>query len=742
MKFAPLKALPPVPAGDRHEFFDRLAAHANDQSIAAISKIEDMFRKFPALDLVAYCALYFVSEIEGRDREAEGRMDCPPNTMEILQALSLVSPEAPRRGPIPPAIAQALKSVVTVVNEATSIALLPPGRIENDRGKEFLQMQVRSHTAVVRNWSYRHLMERTTLDLAALVDEGFLAEFRLAGTSLMTGLLALTTKLDSRMTAHCELVSSFYRQTGAKELLEAFNRAFPAHAMTTGMAEVALRSVGKDVDEFRGYLTCCSDLALRESLTFELSDALSLFSTTDRVAVETILDRWSFGFGELANVNRDHLFLGNPVPARPLVKVRQGAYFSSVAGLFPHYARGLFEELVGTAATLKESYEQRRSQYLEDCTERLWRKVAPTARVLRNVYWEDSTGTTFETDLVVQLDRVLVVVECKSGRVTPVARRGELGRLKGHLGELIENSAVQAGRLIHRLRTDGRPLQVRHNNGIEGVIEPGSFDLMLPIGVLLDQLGSISSSPKRLLDADIVTAPEVVQSLFITVTDLEVIVDLLRDEAELIHYILRRLCLQRTLTYHADEMDLLAWYLGQGLQFRSTQLEIFWAISGKSKEIDPYVIGTSRGVAVAKPSRSHTKLWDHLLKSVRDARAETWILDSCALLSVPFAIQKDLEDWVARARARLLRPGRAKHCEWKGIAIDSLPPVYVALCVHAQHDPDVVDRETEELWARPEFLGARICVLVSIDATAPSPQFRRVRARLDVADVDSAYTSS
>ena len=57
----------------------------------------------------------------------------------------------------------------------------------------------------------------------------------------------------------------------------------------------------------------------------------------------------------------------------------------------------------------------------------------------------------YETDLIAFIDSFALVVECKSGKVTPPALRGAAGRMRKHIQELLIDPNLQSLRLKTRL---------------------------------------------------------------------------------------------------------------------------------------------------------------------------------------------------------------------------------------------------------------------------------------------------
>ena len=130
----------------------------------------------------------------------------------------------------------------------------------------------------------------------------------------------------------------------------------------------------------------------------------------------------------------------------------------------------------------------------------------------------------------------------------------------------------------------------------------------------------------------------------ICLTDLEVIYEILDSEAERIHYLARRGEIERTMHYHGDEMDLLAFYLDTGFnisEWEGGQHVINMA--GKSKELDPFFVGRPDGVSVPKPGLKITDWWRAVLSRIGWAKPEFWTEITYIFLSVAHEEQRKFE---------------------------------------------------------------------------------------------------
>jgi hypothetical protein len=138
----------------------------------------------------------------------------------------------------------------------------------------------------------------------------------------------------------------------------------------------------------------------------------------------------------------------------------------------------------------------------------------------------------------------------------------------------------------------------------------------IPLSVTYENLGFVSASLKDCIEAGLIESGHALVPS-ICFTDLEVIYEILDSEAERIHYLARRVEIERTMQYNGDEMDLLAFYLDTGFSIGEWEGgQHFISMAGKSKELDPFFVGRADGVSVPKPRLKLTDWWRAILSRI------------------------------------------------------------------------------------------------------------------------------
>jgi hypothetical protein len=179
-------------------------------------------------------------------------------------------------------------------------------------------------------------------------------------------------------------------------------------------------------------------------------------------AMRNLLNLWSLSPGDLQHENKDHFFLNNPIWRRPIIKLRDDTYFWPLLQLFVAFGLEMIESVVAQFPEVLKKYQDKtRPKYLEDQAEALFRTALPKCNTFKGSMWKE-----YENDLLVLIDKTAIIVECKSGRVDPSARRGGQ-RLEQVVKELILEPSVQGARFADFLLNNRGPHVFKTKRGVE-----------------------------------------------------------------------------------------------------------------------------------------------------------------------------------------------------------------------------------------------------------------------------------
>ncbi|MEZ2410409.1 hypothetical protein AB6806_26780 [Bosea sp. RCC_152_1] len=284
------------------------------------------------------------------------------------------------------------------------------------------------------------------------------------------------------------------------------------------------------------------------------------------------------------------------------------------------------------------------------------RKFLPHADVRENVKWSDDGGkTAWESDLVAIIDKTMLVFEAKSAKIKSAARRGAVQSLKEALHELVVAPSEQSLRLKQRVLEARGPITFQTRQGLLE-INPHDVRDIIRINVLQDAVGPLSAHWPQLKAAGLIPQnSDIAPSM--SIFELETVFDVLTQEIERCHYLSRRAELERNAVYFADELDLLAVYLGTQFIIGEDEFDgrpLQWY--GASLRIAP----TYNDAGEKQPLRisiSRTPFWSRLLTALEEKRPTGWTRFGHRLLNVDLTGQRKIERLMKQGlRQVTLRP--------------------------------------------------------------------------------------
>lgn len=711
-----------LPLEKRIEAVREIGAKSGERFEQIYPKIATWFHDYDPLYILSYCALYFVSQPEGIDPEAFGETIFYHHYLEIMQAFSLGQVRSFSVNPLFKD-ARRLMQDMKEIGELMQLRLLniPPELTTDDELKAYyLRTEMMSHTIAIRNWAYHHQMLRVVLSLANLISEDFKSLYDIDPVCLMQMLFDLLEERNKLLNEHLDKVRNCFKAGNYKKIIEAYNAAFPENTPIEGEAVGEIwKRVRKNKNNLKALLIAHADLKLHQIYSFTLEHAQSVMKdeVSDDILKRT-LDHLSYQFGDLKEFKKEHFILANPVLSRPFIRTEDRTYFSAIWGVLPHIALDLLEDLIWPNKRIRNTYTRAKAKFLESEVEQMFRTAFPSALVYRGSQWHDnSTSKLYENDLLVVLDTFAIIVEAKSGIVSDPARRGAPGRLFETLRELTEEPSEQALRLIQHLEKNPKEHSFNTKQGTINVVDTRKIKYYIPLGVTLSNLGFISSNLKQLIEAKVVDKQIDELAPSMCFTDLEAIFDLLPIEIQKIHYLARRREFEAHMLYDGDELDLLAFYLENGFNIGEAEYskEVGLHMGLKSKELDPYFIGSSEGKRVLKPMLSMTKWWDDILKTISDRKMDGWVETGFILLNTAKEDQAKFELMFKELMLRIKQGKVDKQHNW--VQFLSGPERRRYLIVgypYETTDKSIRDAVISEIISDENFGEARGCVVIGV----------------------------
>ena len=151
----------------------------------------------------------------------------------------------------------------------------------------------------------------------------------------------------------------------------------------------------------------------------------------------------------------------------------------------------------------QDTFLKARDDYLEAETTQLLQCALPAAQVLTNVSYPLAAGGEAEADIVVLCDDVLMVVECKAGRLGAATKRGAERQIVADLKATIAGGLNQAERFVHELVARGT-MPVKAGSAQQPMAINGTrFRHVMRINVTLELIGASRSGGRPLAPASV-----------------------------------------------------------------------------------------------------------------------------------------------------------------------------------------------------------------------------------------------
>jgi len=583
---------------------------------------------------------------------AEGKDYVPIHQfgIELLQAMFLSFPaERFATGEPPPKLLLKLNKLIRELGEYYSLRGLARERPADERMREadLLSHQVQMHTFGVRNAGFQDQVVAQLRGLFGPLDVEYQMRTGVKLSLLVTMWEQLAKVTQKRFNDRFDQLHIALNGKTPEYVIESYcqNRGFSSDYQAAMMKE--LRRHRGNIEMARQYCIQDSDRTAFHHYLFTTDDFVAAYPEPVTIdALREVMQRWAFRPGALVGTNREHFLLNNPIWDRPLIHFSPDQFYWPIIQIFHSFGLEMLERLISEFAELKDRYEQHiRPEYLERRAAAELRSALPDANVLEGVKWTDpQSGRSYETDLLVLIDSIVVIAEAKSGRITQSARRGAPDRLRREIRKLIEAAAVQTARFVEVLRAATKPMKLEVRDGSTWLLDPRELRHFIRVNITLDFFGPLACEARSMQDAGLLDQA-VGGAPTIALVDLENIALLLNSPAQLLHYFLRRGEIDQHMDFLADELDMLALYLGTGFVFGEFEHapKQYFSFYGLSDQIEPFLFSKSAGINVTKPRPKLTNYWKDVLSRFQERRFPNWTSASFALLNVGYEAQQDFE---------------------------------------------------------------------------------------------------
>ena len=632
--------------------------------------VQEQFRRFEPLGIMSSFARYAFAATSDESGAEQNAMwvDIHQHHVELLQAVLLSVPE--QDWGQKPHTAQCIQVLFENVPKLSNtfffqrtIEALDTPSGGQDAVVESLQMRIRMHTQVIRNWGYFSDVPVFATELYSPLDTKFLARHGFSISDLIETMQSLIAAFEQHFDEHFgaihKAVSKLLSAGSVEDAIEYCLKSLPYTGWQADELRAALPA-GAWREGLVSYAISALDIRSAEQATFDV-DSVAVLSSRSHETVERILKALSVPPGKFVDFNPQHLFLGNPVWTAPGIDLGDRFFFPMPHMAFSHIHPVIFR--LCEQASLKKDIEELRSSFLERKLGEALRKALPSARIRPNVHWRAS-GVAYETDQLVILDRIVLIAEAKSQRLTPEGLRGAPKRVKKHVQELVLHPSLQSQRLesliLAAQEGDAAAGKTVHKLGID----PARIDRIIRLSVTLDDLSVLSAEEEKLKEIEWVPSDHELAPT-ITIADLTYLVDILENPILFLHYLYERGFIQKALNVFGDELDFLGIYLENGFNMAGIEDQIkSLAATGMSAAMDEYYMARDRGLSLPKPKAKLAPFFQSIVEQLCDAKPPGWIMVGLHLLSAgDYSEQLEVEEEIKKLRQAARKRYRDPACQ-------------------------------------------------------------------------------
>ncbi len=627
-----------VPIEKRREIIAEVIEKAKKEFDETFPDLKKWFKEYDSCYILSFYSFYFMSQKQGTTSEHEGDYEHYQHYLEILQAIALTEKRNYESKPLLER-AKELEEQLSRLGTLTQFKHLDIKVDDTEEmiGRKGIIAQVRSNTTAVRNWAYYFQMEKATLELMAAINTDFSEKFGVEAEDVASIFFNLPKMINTKFQEHISKVRKVYKQKNKSDITKVYEEQFPdVVKMDKEQSEEMFKALGSSVKRLKQALIFHSDMRLQDIYTFTTDEIIEMSGKElSKPHLRKVLDELSYKFEDLKDQVLEHIILDNPVLKKPFIKLAEDTYFCPIAASLAHFSISIIENMMVGDDVLAEKYSKKKGEYCERYVSDVLTSNFPNAKIYENFKWErsDIPDKVFETDNLLVAESFALVIESKSGKLTPQGRRGAEDRLQRHIDELVLEPSRQATNFITAVK-EGKIKNIKDSNGRTLTIDLSGVNYFIPISITLENLGMMSDARgivkagmnKELKAEDI--------SLCMTMTDLESVFEILPYETMKLHYLVRRREFAMHVEHMGDEMDLLEFYTEKGFNIGEAEYEakLHMSLIMHSVNIDKYFMLLD-DEPIPPPKTYLTPEWSSLLESLETRRPNGWIEASFALLN-------------------------------------------------------------------------------------------------------------
>jgi len=686
--------------------------------------LEKLIQSTPTFRVLGDLAFQFYMNQEGLSSGKNYAIE--QHNVEYAQALALRT--APLDGGSDPYAGPAINQIIEALREQSRLSAIrrwPPEDADAEQLARFEVIDgIRSFTEQVRGDFNTYQFDHYMRSILGRIDQRFEAVHGITATMLLDLLMAMLRHVEANLSGFQKGISLLRHAKRGGKAVSTYLRAFPAAACDRALIVANAKAREVPNDQMGQYLFGQAYNHLPRAFSFSIEEIRETIQDHRLIGAATAaVSRWTIEFGELADQTADRLVGDNPVWVRPFVRLGDDRWMWPSPGTLFSGGINMFELLIDDDLKLKEAYSKARADFLEEETARLLQKHLPSATVWTSVKWRDpASSTPYEADVIARIDDVMIVVEAKSGQLNDAARRGADASLKREIRKLMADPAEQSTRFVSHVLS---PSFAGELTSAEGPcdIDAARVGQVVRLTVAMETPGPLATAWAKLVEVGFISA-DIEHAPVLGLSDLDVMLELMGDEATVMHYLLRRTDFERQAEFLADEHDLVAFYLRDGFGMSEVEEGKVWLnVYGMSDTLRNYYSRSPGRQRPQKPRPHRSDLWRRWIDEVSRHKPAKWVTMARMLLDVDYPSQMAIAEQ-AKQKAAEVRKSPSRSAV-RAVIIPTGPTQRRGVVVPVYYKGlgmDEVKEMADDLYLRAsQEQGTDRVLVIGIDVANPRP---------------------
>ena len=386
-----------------------------------------------------------------------------------------------------------------------------------------------------------------------------------------------------------------------------------------------------------------------------------------------------------------------PALVKPGIKLGEDYYIADAQFVRDVAYRCIQRGVVARDPDYREEWNRRQKRAIEDAFVEIFAAQLKGASIYRSVYFrEPKAGNWAETDLLVAMEDVLVVVEAKAGVMAMDSPAVDFDRHMASVDRLILKAYGQCERFLDYLASaDSVPVYGLRNGERVKIADLGlgAFRTVLPIGLTVESLSPLSTCLNNLTEISPLLGTLGFMSM--SVDDLLVLRRFLPTTGELFHYLEAR---QQAGTVPdttvVDETEYLGAYISRNRfdtvlrEQREAAAFVVW--NSYSDVVDRYFRGENAGRGRV-PRQDYPAELEAILAVLDRKRPKGWLVMDSAIRNLGTDERRNLSKGIAGLKNTLARHDYRRMLVFNGL------PIQVWVCASGRQPLEAEVRHQAEV---------------------------------------------